>query len=642
MEVLAPAGSKDSLKAALLGGADAVYLGGKLFGARRFAPNFSDSEIKAAIKAAHDRGVKVYVTVNTLVKQSELSIAFPYIDNLSSMEADAIIVQDRGLMRMIRDNFPIAIHASTQMGVHSVEDARWAREAGAERAILARELDLKEIGHITREGGIGTEVFIHGALCYCFSGQCLFSSMLGGRSGNRGMCAQPCRKRYSLAGETSFTLSPADLFCVDSIPDLMDIGVGSIKIEGRLRSPTYVYLATKAYKAAVERAARGEEELMTQRERELLEVAFNRGFSRGYLGGTDVMQRDYAESRCRPLGIAQSRGREVWIPTMSLAEGDGITFYRGDEKIGGFEVRSPMHQGGGTLVRSPFRLELGEYMAYKTKDREFPEIEGMISRFQLPSVRPMGKGRRGSTLQKVKRATRKAALSAHISSLRALRAVLPFIDRAYYDMDGHVEDARKMCLEAGKEFVLSLPRITPRIPEVDAEAVMVHSPGQAMKYADRRTYGSYFLNLFNSLTTPVLDMQQVSVELSRQDLVDLTRYDDRALEVLVFGRVELMITRDPTLKEGTLKDEMGKRFPVVRDEHGWAHILNSADLFLLDFMGEMDRLGIDSYALDLRGRPPELCAMVAEAFHKRDLGMKNRIKRKCGAITAGHYLRGVQ
>lgn len=641
MEVLAPAGSKDSLKAALLGGADAIYLSGKMFGARRFAPNFSESEIKAAIRAAHDRGVKVYVTVNTLIKQSELPHAFSYLDTLSSMEADAVIVQDRGLMRMIRENFPLAIHASTQMGVHSVDDARWAREAGAERAILARELSLQEVENIARGGGIGTEVFIHGALCYCFSGQCLFSSMLGGRSGNRGMCAQPCRKRYSLAGETSFTLSTADLFCVDSIPGLMRAGVGSIKIEGRLRSPTYVYLAAKVYKAAVQRTSRGEEELITPREREMLEVAFNRGFSSGYLGGNDVMQRRYAESRGLPIGTARSRGKEVWLPTMSLGEGDGITFYRGDDKIGGFEVRSPEPHDGGTLVRSPFRLELGEYMAYKTKDREFPEIERMISQVQLPTARAEPK-RRGFSLPVVQRPARKASLSAHLSSIRSLRSALPFVDRVYYEMDGHEEEARQMCEEAGKEFALSLPRVTPIVPMVDSDAVMVHSPGQAMKYAGRRTYGSYFLNMFNSLTVPELHMNQVSVELSRQDLAELASHDGRALEVLVFGRVEMMVTRDPTLREGSLKDERGKKFPVVRDKQGWAHILNSADLFLMDFMGEMDRLGIDSYAIDLRGKSPELSAMVAEAFQKRDMGMKDRIKRRCGAITAGHYLRGVQ
>jgi len=641
MEVLAPAGSKEALKAALLGGADAVYLSGKMFGARRFAPNFTDSELRAAIMAAHDRGTKVYVTVNTLIKQTEVPLVFAYLDLLSSIEADAVIVQDRGLMRLIKENFPLAIHASTQMGVHSLEDAQWAREAGAERAILARELHLDEVERIARGAGIGTEVFIHGALCYCFSGQCLYSSMLGGRSGNRGMCAQPCRKRYSLAGETSFTLSTADLFSIDALPRLMAMGVDAIKIEGRLRSPTYVYLAARTYKAAVERAERGEEELITPRERELLEVAFNRGFSPGYLGGDQVMQRRYAESRGLPLGMARSRGREVWVPG-AVQEGDGLTFYRGEDKVGGFEVRDPRPQDGGTVVASPFRLELGEYEAYKTKDREFPAIDKAVAQVSLPTAPRVARSARPLRLPTVTRPPRAALLSGYFSTLPALRAALPFVDRAYYEMTGDEDEARALCEEVGKEFVLSLPRITPSVPEVDAPAVMVHSPGQAWRYRDRRTYGSYSLNLFNSLTVPVLDQTTASVELSRADLADLAAHDLRPLEVMVFGRIELMITRDPTLKEGTLKDERGKRFPVVRDPQGWAHVLNSADLFLLDFLGELDGMGIDSYGIDLRGRPPELAALVAEAFRRRDLKAKDRIKRRCGAITAGHYLRGVQ
>lgn len=639
MEVLAPAGSKEALKAALLGGADAVYLSGKMFGARRFAPNFTDSELRGAIVAAHDRGVKVYVTVNTLIKEAELPLAFAYLDLLSAIEADAVIVQDRGLMRMIKENFPLAIHTSTQMGVHSPEDARWAKEAGAERVILARELHLDEVERIAGTG-VGTEVFIHGALCYCFSGQCLFSSMLGGRSGNRGMCAQPCRKRYSLAGETSFTLSTADLFSVDALPRLLAMGVDAVKIEGRLRSPTYVYLAARTYKAAVERAERGEDVLITPRERELLEVAFNRGFSPGYLGGDQVMQRRYAESRGLPLGTARSQGREVWL-SGGVEEGDGLTFYRGEDKVGGFEVRAPRRRDGGTVVASPFRLELGEYEAYKTKDREFPAIERAIAQVALPSARVERKAP-PFRLPAVSRPPREAALSGYFNTLPALRAALPFLDRAYFEMNGGEAEARELCEAQGKEFVLSLPRITPEVPEVDASAVMVHSPGQAWKYRDRRTYGSSSLNLFNSLTIPPLDQSTVSVELSRDDLAELTAHDPRPLEVLVFGRVELMVTRDPTLKEGTLKDERGKRFPVVRDPRGWAHVLNSADLFLLDFLGELDRMGIDSYGLDLRGRPPELAALVAEAFRRRDIGLKDRIKRRCGGITAGHYLRGVQ
>ncbi len=252
MEVLSPAGSKDALRAALRGGADAVYLGGKMFGARRFAQNFSDGELRAAVRACHQQGMKVYATVNTLIKEDELSIVASHIDMLSSIDMDAVIVQDRGLLRMIKERTDMSVHASTQMGVHSPEDAQWAENYGMDRAILSRELTLEEVKKIRCATHIGLEVFVHGALCYCFSGQCLFSSLLGGRVGNRGMCAQPCRKRYAMKGNEAFFLSTADLFSIGAIPDLLKVGIDSIKIEGRLRSPTYVYLATLTYKKAVE------------------------------------------------------------------------------------------------------------------------------------------------------------------------------------------------------------------------------------------------------------------------------------------------------------------------------------------------------------------------------------------------------
>ena len=170
---------------------------------------------------------------------------------------------------------------------------------------------------------------------------------------------------------------------------------------------------------------------------------------------------------------------------------------------------------------------------------------------------------------------------------------------------------------------------------------MVNSPGQSWKYEGRRLYGSYFMNLFNSLCLPELYQYTVSVELSHQDIADLASHYRGRLEVLVFGRVELMVTRDPSLSEGILIDERGARFPVFRDPSGYAHILNSSDLFLLDFMGELDQLGIDSYGIDLRHRPADLCQLVAKAFARRNRKAKDRIKRRVGSITAGHYLRGV-
>lgn len=640
MEVLAPAGSKESFKAALAGGADAIYLGGKLFGARRFAQNFSDQELKSAVDLAHSRGVKVYVTVNVLIKERELPLAFDYLDLLDHIGVDAVIVQDRGLARLILDRYSVPVHASTQMGIHSPEDARWAEDMGMERVILARELSLDDVERVRSATGIGIEVFIHGALCYSFSGGCLFSSVLGGRSGNRGMCAQPCRKRYALGNTTAYMLSTADLFSVDALPRLIHMGVDAIKIEGRLRSPAYVYLASKVYKAAVERAVRGEEELVTPREREMLSVAFNRGFSPGYLLTDKVMQRSYPESRGLPLGTARSEGRTVRVPG-ELGEGDGITFYRGDEKVGGFEVRSPQREDGVTVVSSPFRLEMGEYMAYKTKDREFQAIEREIGAIAFPT----GQVRRRRTnleLPAVDRPSRRGELSFYVSSIPSLEAVLPHAKRVYFDIGPHLDEAMDSCRSSGVEIVAKLPRVTMAMPKVPDAPLMINSPGHTLAFPDRRLYGSYFMNMFNSLNVPELYQSTLSVELSRDDLRDITHHFRGRLEVMVFGRVELMVTRDPTLPEGTLIDERGARFPVFRDRCGYAHILNSSDLFLMDFMGEMDRMGIDSYGIDLRNRPPDLCSIVAKAFARRDIRSKDKIKRRVGSITAGHYLRGVQ
>ena len=258
MEILSPAGSKETLKAAIKGGADAVYMGGKMFGARKSAANFSDSELKAAVELAHNSGIKTYITVNTLIKESELSSVLSFIDLLVSIRADAVIVQDRGLLELLLEKTSIDVHASTQMGIQSPDDAKWAEGLGIKRSILPRELNLRQIEDVRKATKMEIEVFVHGALCYCFSGQCLFSSILGGRSGNRGMCAQPCRKKYVLAGEENFALSTADLFSIEAIPRLLEMGVDAIKIEGRLRSPAYVYVATKVYSNAVNRAERGE------------------------------------------------------------------------------------------------------------------------------------------------------------------------------------------------------------------------------------------------------------------------------------------------------------------------------------------------------------------------------------------------
>jgi putative protease len=201
-ELLAPAGSPEAFHAAVAAGADAIYLSGKRFGARKYAMNFTDDELKDAIDFAHRRDVRVYVTINTLIHDQELDDVLEYLLWLYSIGTDAVLIQDLGIAALARKIVPLLpLHASTQMTIHSAEGVRWAAEQGFSRVVLARELTIEEIEDIsqaTKESAIGLEAFAHGALCYCYSGQCLLSSLIGGRSGNRGMCAQPCRKPYSM------------------------------------------------------------------------------------------------------------------------------------------------------------------------------------------------------------------------------------------------------------------------------------------------------------------------------------------------------------------------------------------------------------------------------------------------------------
>ncbi len=637
MEVLAPAGSIESLKAAISGGADAVYLGGRRFGARRFAPNFSDEELAGAADLAHAHGVRVYVTVNTLIKDRELEDAVSYVGLLEDIGADAVIVQDRGLLRAIKERTRIPVHASTQMGIHTPEGARWAEENGIERVILARELSLAEISEIREKSKVGLEVFVHGALCYCFSGQCLFSSFAGGRSGNRGACAQPCRKFYSLGERQGYLLSTADIFCIDAVPDLMRMGIQGLKIEGRMRSPVYVYLASRTYSQAVRRAERGEE-LVSQRERDLLAVAFNRGFSRGYMMEPEVMQRDHPDSRGLPLGQVEAASGAILPFAQGIEEGDGLTLYHEAEKVGGFEVTSKMMRT--RELRCPFPLKDGRYSIYKTKDHEFKSIESSIAQLMF-RPRPVVRRRIRLGHTGEPRGPKEPELAAVVSSLKVLERVVPFLDRAYFELTERMEQAEDLCRSQGVEFVPMLPRVTPQIPMIKQEAVMVSNVDQANAYRDRRLYGHYSLNLFNGLTVPGMHQSMASVELSRDELRDLAANYPHRLEVLVFGRVELMVTKDPSLVQGALRDQAGKSFPVYRDSKGMAHILNSADLMLLEFIGELGEMGVDSVALDLRRKNPDLAQMVAKAFRDGDRSKKSAIKRKCGAITTGHYLKGV-
>lgn len=253
VELLAPCGSYESFLAAVNAGADAVYLGGRRFGARAYAENFSEEELIAVIRQAHLFSVKVYLTVNTLVKEREFPLLFEYLLPLYEAGLDGMIVQDMGVFRLVKQNFPeCKIHASTQMTLTSSYGAAYLKSLGCERIVPARELSLQEIKAIKKDVSIEIEAFVHGAMCYCYSGQCLMSSMVGGRSGNRGRCAGPCRLPYKMAGKEGYFLSLKDMNTLDKIPELIEAGIDSFKVEGRMKKPEYVAGVISVYRKYID------------------------------------------------------------------------------------------------------------------------------------------------------------------------------------------------------------------------------------------------------------------------------------------------------------------------------------------------------------------------------------------------------
>ena len=629
MEILAPVGSPEALVAAIKGGCDAVYLAGKNFGARSFAKNFTDQELEGAIAYAHEHGVKVYVTVNTLVKNSEIEEAVSFVQFVKDVGADAVLIQDLGLLKAT-EKIPIAKHASTQMQVHSREGLEWCHRNGITRAVLARELNLDEIKEIVKDAPIEVEVFVQGAMCYSMSGGCLFSSIVGGRSGNRGECAQPCRKKYKHSdGKEGYLLSNADMYCIDYLKELEEIGVASVKIEGRMRSPAYAYLASKAYSTMLRDPGSPELESTIS----LLKTVFNRGYCTGYIGGAEeLVQSQFPDNRGQFLGRMEINNRRFSTVGTDIGIKDGISFFQGDEKKGGLSI-----QNTGTCI-IPFKIANGEYDVYRTYDPRIDTVKNLFK--EVPRLTgSMKRCDKIVDMPSVKRAEKKCELSFYVSSVKMIPVVLPYADRIYYD-GKDIEGAMKAC--GDKEFVYYLPRFTAVEPDVPAGVpVMVHGVGQYNKYNDgRKIYCSYICNMFNS-NFP-LDAYQVthSVELFRRDIRELaSRYPGR-LETMVFGRTELMYTRDPHLASGSITDEKEYTFPVYRDADGFAHILNSSDFMLLDFMKELERYGIDSVGIDVRKRPAMLAQLVGQAFRGEKGADLAKLKQVCGGVyNTGHYLR---
>ena len=346
MKIVAPAGNMERFYSAISATADEIYLGLKGFGARRNAENFTVEELKKAIDYAHLRGSRIFLTLNTIMTNREIELLYPTLKDLYNYGLDAIIVQDLGYAEYLHKNFPsIEIHGSTQMTVANYYEINYLKELGFKRIVLPRELSFEEIKEIREHTDIELEVFVSGSLCISFSGNCYMSSFIGGRSGNRGMCAQPCRKEYKTScGEKSYFLSPKDqLYGIDEIKKLQEIGIESIKVEGRMKDVSYVYETVSYFRNLINGIDKEEN----------TPKLFNRGYSKGYFYDNDktIMNRDYSYNMGEKIG--EVVGKSIRLDE-DIVSGDGITFVSKDYKnLGGTYINKIAYKNEKLILNFP-------------------------------------------------------------------------------------------------------------------------------------------------------------------------------------------------------------------------------------------------------------------------------------------------
>src|SRR5919112_672347 len=367
-ELLAPAGSLDAVRAALANGADAVYLGAERFNARDEGAQLTLEEVGEACRLAHERGRRIYLTLNILLKPAELGDALMFLGEAIDLGVDAAILQDVGLVRLIQRAYPgFELHGSTQMTVHDESGARVMRELGVERVVLARENTLGDIRAIRAAvPELGLETFVHGALCISYSGQCYMSGMISERSANRGSCAQSCRKDYVLTDletnaelDRGYLISAKDLAATDHLAEIADAGVGCLKVEGRKKRPEYVATVTSGYRSFLDRLAAGDRTAPSPTEVEPLVQIYSRGFTGGMYGGRagrSYITREHPDNRGRELGTVVGRqGRELIVEVGApLHPGDGVGFESPTERGGaavGFTVSEVRTLASATAIR---------------------------------------------------------------------------------------------------------------------------------------------------------------------------------------------------------------------------------------------------------------------------------------------------
>lgn len=692
IELLSPAGSPEGVIAAVQNGADAVYMGMGAFNARRGAKNFTDEEFVKAVRYCHVRGCKVYVTLNTLVNDREMRDAVAAAKLASDAGADALIVQDLGMSYAIRCALPdIPLHASTQMSLHNLAGVEAAAEMGITRAVLARELSFEQIRFITKNASIETEVFVHGALCFCHSGQCYMSALIGRRSGNRGLCAQPCRLQYSLGGRMDdHPLSLKDNCLVDQIRRLEEAGVASLKIEGRMKRPEYTGIVTGVYAKAIREQRNPDKEEM-----ELLEKTFSRqGFTQGYFIGDKLdmfgvrsepdkdadkifatARKQYAEGEMRRVPVHFYTVLEKGEHIKAIAFDDD-----GHKAIATGPVPERAKRQGLTeqyLIEQMFKTGGTPYNCIENKAKAEPglylpasEINELRRKLiaQLSAEREKAPGRR--TLRIPAPPVNVPAISdpARIYQVRTEEQLTPELaelkpDYIYFpamELAENFEPLRPF-IDNGARPVAVMPRVITddQSREVYAalEKLFDYGVNEALtgnlghvfiaRQAGMKVRGDFGLNAFNSYTLRVLQdagfiSATASFELRLAQIKAMAKPIDT--ELIIYGRLPLMVSDQCIIRQsagrcncqtpGQLSDRMGSVFPVVK-EFGCRNVIyNAHKLYLADKRDDLYALGLWGLRMLFTTESPRECVEVAKGY----LGLTDY---KPNVLTRGLYYRGV-
>ncbi len=678
MEILSPAGSFEALSAAVHYGADAVYAGGSRFNARTHAQNFTDEELETAVDFCHLRGVKFYLCCNTLVKETEHEAAMELIRYAYKIGVDALIMQDLGLIARVRQELSdMPVHGSTQMTIVNSGGVQLLEKLGLKRVVLAREVTQKGIQSIMQHTDTELEYFVHGALCISYSGQCLMSSILGGRSGNRGSCAQPCRLPYTLLENgkpitgAEHLLCPKDLCLADRVSALREMGVASLKIEGRMKSPAYVAMVTQVYKKAAEGSVTDDEI------RQMLQYFSRGGSCRGYWDGClyqDMMDTDGSAKKVadrlppiakqekqlplvlhckadtgKPLTLCAKTQNESVTVTGAVCE--AAHTHPTDEK----RIAEQLQKLGGTaFYAAEVTAEASPTAAVPIKEinrlrREAVSLleQQITGRFKraIPNIAPM------RTIAVQNRAAR-PVLAAEVQTQEQLEAALSMgIERLYVPFS-------LWRFAAGQaETILLLPPLTKEGATVqfdDAQQVCVQNLGQITLCEGKRITAGHRLNITNSRVAALLqsmgiNRMVVSPELNNRGIDALRRHTDAELEVIAYGRLPLMLLEHCVIRAAcgcrcreaafALKDRKNEVFPIM-PLHCGNVIYNSKPVYMADRIRDIQNLRADGIRLCFTFEDYEACRRIIGEYQKALNGQTPAPPD--GGFTRGHFYRGMQ